>query len=92
MLPQQQSDVTVASSHDDTSETIVVQNVSSDASLSPHHGDDDTAMEVSSPEEAKTNPLDIVKEFQGVLHNEVCRNSIAPLSLKACVVMVTGIM
>lgn len=71
VLPQQQSDVTVASSHDDTSETAVVQNVSSDASLSPHHGDDDTAMEVSSPEEAKTNPLDIVKEFQGVLHNEV---------------------
>lgn len=70
-LPQQQSDAMVASSHDDSSETTAVQNVSSDASLSPHHGDDDTAMELSSPEESKTTALDIVKEFQGVLHNEV---------------------
>lgn len=70
VLPQQQSDAMVAS-HDDSTETIPTQNVSSDASLSPCHGDHDTAMELSSPEETKITSLDIVKEFQGVLHNEV---------------------
>lgn len=70
VLPQQQSDVMAALSNDDTTETTT-QNVSSDASLSPHHGDGDTAMELSSPEETKTETLDIVKEFQGALHNEV---------------------
>ena len=72
VLPQQQSDVMVASSsHDDTTETTATHNVSSDVSLSPPQGDNDTAMEVSSLEEPKTTSLDIVKEFQGILHNEV---------------------
>lgn len=71
MLPQQQNDVMVASSHDDTTEVTATQNVSSDVSLSPHRGDDDTAMELSSPEEPKSTSMDIVQEFQGVLHNEV---------------------
>ena len=73
VLPQQQSDVMVASSHDDTIETTAIHNVSSDASLSPLQGDDDTAMEASSSEETKTTSLDIVKEFQGILHNEVLK-------------------
>ena len=71
VLPQQQNDAIVASSHDDTTEITGTQNVSSDVSLSPHHGDDDTAMELSSPEMTKHTSLDIVQEFQGVLHNEV---------------------
>ena len=70
VLPQQQSDVMVVSCHDDTTETTTTHNVSSDTSPSPPHGDDDTAMEISS-EETKTMSLDIVKEFQGILHNEV---------------------
>lgn len=71
VLPQQQSDSMVASCQDDTTETTATHNVSSDTSLSPPQGDDDTAMEVSSSEESKTTSLDIVKEFQGILHNEV---------------------
>lgn len=72
VLPQQQSDTMVASSHDDTTETPAAQNVMSEASLSSsHHDDDDSAMELSTPESCKTSSLDIVKEFQGVLHNEV---------------------
>jgi len=87
VLPQQQSDAMVASH--DSSDTTPAQNMSSDTSLSPCHGDDDTAMEVSSPEVTKT-PLDIVKEFQGVLHNEVKFHYIYE-HLCTCIVMVTGI-
>ena len=71
MSPQQQNDAMVAASNDDCTEATSTNNVSSDVSLSPQGGDDDTAMELSSPEEAKATSLDVVKEFQGLLHNEV---------------------
>ena len=71
MSPLQQNDAMVATSHDDSTEATTTNNVSSDVSLSPQGVDDDTAMELSSPEEAKTASLDVVNEFQGILHNEV---------------------
>ena len=79
------SDVSLSPHHGDVS----LSPHHGDVSLSPHHGDDDTAMELSSsPEESKATSLDIVKEFEGVLHNKVCimhQNSLM------YVVMVTGV-
>ena len=67
--PQQQTDSMLASPQDDVSGSPQQCDMSPS---SPPQGDDDTAMETSSPE-GTTKPPDIVDEFQGSLHNEVSR-------------------
>ena len=67
--PQQQTDSMLASPQDDITGSPQLCDMSPS---SPPQGDDDTAMETSSPEDT-TKPLDIVEEFQGSLHNEVSR-------------------
>ena len=74
--PQQQTDNMLASSQDD-----VTGSPQCDMSpSSPPRGDDDTAMETSSPGET-TEPPDIVDEFQGSLHNEVIHYQLWSLSV-----------